>query len=1037
MSFFIRLTLTAAAVALLASCGGGSADSPPLPTSGRVVDGYLSGATVLCDSNGNGVADNGESTVTTDTGGNFSFASPGCAAGMTAFGGTDIDTRLAFKGLFKAPAGATVITPLTTLLVGGMSQDRLIATLGLAANTDIANANPALDTAMMRKSLAAQQLLLKTAEMLAGLGGVSTEAALQAVFTEVVASYAILLQGGGTLISGKDMDSILVAQLVKAATTRVAGSTAVPAQVKTAIANVNAESLGIVASGGLTVQALNILRASDAGLTAAATASQSDATVTDYVKANAAKLAAAPTAATQALAAVLTAEVANGLGADPEVPVEPGLPAAPATFPITFDGAAPVIFLGFNGAEGSTVVAGPAGATGKSLKILRSGGEVYAGAFITAVAMPLTADRKTFTARVYSPKAGIAMVLKVEGANGLSSADFPATTPVVVGWQTLTWVATGLDLTKSYTKLTLLPSLGTVDVAPGQSYYFDDIALVADSATPPAAAGVPLPISFDEAAPPTLGQFGAGAAVAIAAGPSGGTGNAAKFTKSAGDSWAGFFFPTATIPFSSTSKTITARVHSTKAGAPMVMKVEGPGGVSSAEIAATPATVVGWQTLSWTFTGLDLSKTYNSIAIIPDSGTAGSGQVYHIDDVALVAESGTPPPATGAALPISFDGTTPPVLGQFGGGAAVSVAAGPVGGVGNAAKFTKSAGDTWAGFFFPTATIPFSFTSKSITARVYSSKAGAPMAMKVEGPGNVASAEIAATPATVVGWQTLTWKFTDLDLSKTYNSIAIIPDSGTAGTGQVYYVDDVTLASDTGIPAEAGYLALVADSISLVNGSAKTVYTMSEFESDAGIRVGWPIPSPMLMKVALTNVGNYSLPADLKVSAAVSITEMVAGGKGEIQAYIANVDIKKTSSGLEIAVPTTSADSRAYTVSTDAKKKLVIDFGGGVKGVGHTLSTAANMTNGLVFGEVVQYAINNISGQGFTGIYALRGKYRVKVVLMETPKLPGGFPLRRADGTALPTKIVVVPTVLGAGGVVLSSKTFEGPGLEGFVTLTD
>lgn len=876
MSFSIRLTLTAAAVSLLASCGGGSADSPPLPTSGRVVDGYLSGATVLCDSNGNGAADEGEATVTTDSGGNFSFASPGCAASMTAYGGTDIDTQLAFRGMFKAAAGATVITPLTTLLASGMSQERVTAALGLAANTDIVNANPALDTALMKQSLAAQQLLLKTAEMFAELGGVNTNAALQALYTEVVAAYAILLQGGGTLINGNDMDSILVAQLVKAATTRVAASAAVPTQVKAALVDVNAESLGIVASGGLTAQAEHILKATDAGLTAAATASQSDATITDFVKTNAEQLAAAPTAATQAQAAALTAQVVEGLGTVPEVPVEPGVPAAPATFPISFDGTTPVIFLGFNGAEGSAVEAGPAVASGKSLKILRSGGEVYAGAFVTTVEMPLAADRKTFTARVYSPKAGVRMVLKVEGANGLTSPEFQATEPVVVGWQTLTWVATGLDLSKRYNKLTLLPNLDQIDAAPGQSYYFDDISLVADSGAPP-STGTPLPINFDDAIPSTLGQFGAGAAISVAAGPAGGSGDAAKFTKSAGETWAGFYFPTATIPFTATSRTITARVYSPKAGAVMVMKAENgvvSTGISSGEVAATSTTVVGWQTMTWVFAGkVDLSKTYNSIAIIPDSGVVGSGQAYYVDNVTLVSDAAVVPPAP-------------------------------------------------------------------------------------------------------------------------------------------------------------GYLALVADSISLVNGPAKTVYTMSQFESEAGINLSWPVPSPMLMKVALTDIGNFSLPADLKVRAAVSITEMVPGGKGEIQAYIANVAVKKTASGLEVAVPTASPDALAYTVSTDAKKKLVIDFGGGVKGVSNTLTTAANMANGLVFGEVVQYAINSISGQGFTGIYGLRGKYRVTVVL-------DGLPLRRADGSALPSLSVVVPTALTESGGVAISKTISGPGLVGYVTLTD
>ena len=480
MPFAIRLTLTAAAVFSLASCGGGSADAPPLQTSGRVVDGYLSGATVLCDSNANGVADDGELKVITDSGGNFTFAAPGCAAGLTAVGGTDVDTRLAFKGVMKAPAGASVITPLTTLLVGGMSQERVIAALGLPPGTDIANANPALDTGLMRKSLAIQQLLIKTTEMLAALGSESADAALQAIHAEVATAFSILLQGGGTLIADVDMDSILVAQLVKAATQRVSQAPTVSSKVKTALETVNAESLGIATAGGLTVQAENILTATDANLTAAATASQSDSTITEFVTTHVAKLAEPPSAATQALGAVLTAQVAEGLGTTPGGPEVPPVPGGPATFPITFDGATAVPFLGFNGAEGTTVEAGPAGGSGKSLKILRSGGELYAGAFITTVAMPVAADRKTFTARVYSPKAGIPMVLKLEGANGLSSPEIKATQTVVVGWQTLTWVATGLDLSKTYTQVTLLPNLGVVDAAPGQSYYFDDITLVND-----------------------------------------------------------------------------------------------------------------------------------------------------------------------------------------------------------------------------------------------------------------------------------------------------------------------------------------------------------------------------------------------------------------------------------------------------------------------------------------------------------------------------------------------------------------------------
>lgn len=58
---------------------------------------------------------------------------------------------------------------------------------------------------------------------------------------------------------------------------------------------------------------------------------------------------------------------------------------------------------------------------------------------------------------------------------------------MVAGWQTLTWVATGLDLTQSDTPITLLPNLGTIDTGPGQSCDFDDIALADDGSAPPSS----------------------------------------------------------------------------------------------------------------------------------------------------------------------------------------------------------------------------------------------------------------------------------------------------------------------------------------------------------------------------------------------------------------------------------------------------------------------------------------------------------------------------------------------------------------------
>ena len=111
---------------VLAACGGGNsgvpAATPPAatPTIGVAVDGYLKAATATCDTNGDGVASAGEVSVTTTAVGKYTFPD-GCNSVVIVTGGIDIDTDAEFKGVLKAPAGSTVATPLTTLLVAGMT----------------------------------------------------------------------------------------------------------------------------------------------------------------------------------------------------------------------------------------------------------------------------------------------------------------------------------------------------------------------------------------------------------------------------------------------------------------------------------------------------------------------------------------------------------------------------------------------------------------------------------------------------------------------------------------------------------------------------------------------------------------------------------------------------------------------------------------------------------------------------------------------------------------------------------------------------
>jgi hypothetical protein len=158
-------------------------------------------------------------------------------------------------------------------------------------------------------------------------------------------------------------------------------------------------------------------------------------------------------------------------------------PAPTATVLASFEeDAATLQFSGFDGAETSSIAAGPAGGTGLAGKIIRLGGQIWAGAKVNAGVIPLTAGKRTISARVHSAVAGVPMVLKLENATdpqGINTGDIQATQTVVVGWQTLTWTVPADKVGPEYSWVVMLPNLNTkASDNPGETYYFDDIKLL-------------------------------------------------------------------------------------------------------------------------------------------------------------------------------------------------------------------------------------------------------------------------------------------------------------------------------------------------------------------------------------------------------------------------------------------------------------------------------------------------------------------------------------------------------------------------------
>ena len=322
------------------------------------------------------------------------------------------------------------------------------------------------------------------------------------------------------------------------------------------------------------------------------------------------------------------------------VVVAPPPPATGTVVLANFDDVTPAVVAGFEGAEGSAIETGPAGGgAGRSFKVLRSGGQPYALGIIETV-VPITATRRTLSAQVHSPAAGVRMVIKLENAAnpGINSGEVAANEAVVAGWQTLTWTFSGADPAQSYGKIVLLPNLGTVDAPPGRSYFFDAITLT--EATPPPTSGTVL-ANFDDLSPPVFGFEGADGS-AIETGPAGGgAGRSFKVLRSGGQDFALGIVET-TVPITASRRTVSAQVYSPLAGIPMVLKIEGPNGANSGNVTANETVVVGWQTLTWTFSGVDPSLTFNKIVLLPRLGTvdAAPGRAYYFDTITLLAAAG-------------------------------------------------------------------------------------------------------------------------------------------------------------------------------------------------------------------------------------------------------------------------------------------------------------------------------------------------------------------------------------------------------------
>ncbi|WP_211467588.1 hypothetical protein [Collimonas silvisoli] len=296
-----------AVVSMLAACGGGDGASTPVTpvasatAAGKAVDGYLNGASALCDTNNNGVADAGEAVATTDAQGNFTFA-PACSSTIVVSGGSSVDTGLPFKGTLKARAGSIVATPLTSLMVNaGMTAAQIASALGLPAGTDISMTDPMSNADLHKKTLAMQQIIQQVTDTLGALAQDSSPATIQAIYSQVakaVATTLIAADPSAKLIDGgNSVSASLVSGIVQQSAANIAAASDVSlTAAKAGLGGFSANSVAALISGAIASQAEALTKTSDAGLLSLTGSLQSNPTIAN---------------AASGLAALLTGGVAN------------------------------------------------------------------------------------------------------------------------------------------------------------------------------------------------------------------------------------------------------------------------------------------------------------------------------------------------------------------------------------------------------------------------------------------------------------------------------------------------------------------------------------------------------------------------------------------------------------------------------------------------------------------------------------------------------------------------------------------------------
>ncbi|MBL0359207.1 MAG: T9SS type A sorting domain-containing protein [Chitinophagaceae bacterium] len=599
-------------------------------------------------------------------------------------------------------------------------------------------------------------------------------------------------------------------------------------------------------------------------------------------------------------------------------------------------------------------------------KMIKSADQVWGGSWISLAAPIDFSVNKSFKVKVFMPRVGAKLLLKVENqSNATANFEKEATGTIANAWEELTFDYSTINTSNQYQKLVLIFDLGTMgDGSANFTYLFDDITLT--TAGGGGGSGgltqMNLPVNFDTATVNYgLVGFGGAEASTIVADPSLPGNNVAKVIKSAtAELWAGTTITAITggiqtgfssrIPFTATQKKMKVRVWSPNAGIKIRLKVEDHlDPTKSVETEATSTIANDWETLTFDFANqaagtaaFNLAFNYDKASIFFNFGITGAvagEKIYYFDDVQFGGTVIPPPSGSAPVLPLDFEsGTIDYSFTNFNGGGTTKIANPQSNGINtsaNVGKMIKSADQVWGGSWISLAA-PIDFSvNKTFKVKVFMPRVGAKLLLKVENQSNAtANFEKEATGTIANAWEELTFDYSTINTSNQYQKLVLIFDLGTMGDGSAnftYLFDDITLTTGGGGGGSSTQMNLpVSFDGAIINyglvgfGGAEA----STFVADTSL------PSNQVAKVIKS--------ATAELWAGTSITAVTAGiqtGFGSRIPFTAtekrmNVRVWSPNAGIKIRLkvedhldPTKSVETEATSTVANAWETLTFDFG--------------------------------------------------------------------------------------------------------------